>query len=71
MVLYACHGESNEYGTTYPLGSKLGIDDLAAVLKMQTICDQLGLDTHSTGNTIAWAMECWPKGLLKATDTDA
>ncbi|MDP2644454.1 MAG: aldehyde ferredoxin oxidoreductase family protein [Desulfobacterales bacterium] len=67
---YATHGESNEYGTTYPLGPKCGIDNLAAILKMTTICDHLGLDTHSTGATIAFAMECRQRGLLTAKDTD-
>ncbi|MFC1872372.1 aldehyde ferredoxin oxidoreductase family protein [Chloroflexota bacterium] len=67
---YATHGESNEYGTTYPLGPKCGIDNLAALLKMTSICDDLGLDTHSTGNTIAFAMECWQRGLITVKDTD-
>lgn len=67
---YATHGESNEYGTTYPFASKCGIDNLAAVLLMNTLCDQLGLDTHSCGNTISFAMDCWEKGLLTAKDTD-
>jgi len=67
---YATHGESNEYGTTYPFASKCGVDNLAAVLLMNTICDQLGLDTHSCGNTISFAMDCWEKGLLTAKDTD-
>ncbi|NQT31007.1 MAG: aldehyde ferredoxin oxidoreductase, partial [Deltaproteobacteria bacterium] len=67
---YATHGESPEFGTTYPFSSKCGIDNLAAVLKMLTICDQLGLDTHSCGGTISFAMDCWQKGLLTAKDTD-
>ncbi|MDP2647429.1 MAG: aldehyde ferredoxin oxidoreductase family protein [Desulfobacterales bacterium] len=67
---YATHGESNEFGTTYPLGPKCGIDNLAAILKMTTICDHLGLDTHSAGGTISFAMECWQRGLLTAKDTD-
>jgi len=67
---YATHGESNEYGTTYPFASKCGIDNLAAVLLMNTICDQLGLDTHACGNTISFAMDCWERGLLTAKDTD-
>ncbi|MBI3040873.1 MAG: aldehyde ferredoxin oxidoreductase C-terminal domain-containing protein, partial [Chloroflexi bacterium] len=67
---YATHGESNEYGTTYPFGSKCGIDNLPAVLKMASMCDQLGLDTHSTGGTICFAMHCWQEGLLTAKDTD-
>ncbi|MBI3040870.1 MAG: aldehyde ferredoxin oxidoreductase, partial [Chloroflexi bacterium] len=64
--LYACYGESNEYGTTYPLSSRCGVDNLPAVLKMHSMCDQLGLDTHSTGATISFAMHCWQEGLLTA-----
>lgn len=67
---YATHGESNEFGTTYPMGPKCGIDNLAALLRINTICDHLGLDTHSTGGTISFAMECWQRGLLTAKDTD-
>jgi aldehyde:ferredoxin oxidoreductase len=67
---YATHGESNEYGTTYPFGPKCGIDNLAALLLMHSMCDQLGLDTHSCGGTISFAMECWERGLLTAADTD-
>ncbi|MBI4283614.1 MAG: aldehyde ferredoxin oxidoreductase family protein [Chloroflexi bacterium] len=66
---FACHGESNEYGTTYPFGSKCGNNNLAAILKMDRICDELGLDTHSTGNTMCFAMHCWQEGLLTAKDT--
>ncbi|MFC1988203.1 aldehyde ferredoxin oxidoreductase family protein, partial [Chloroflexota bacterium] len=67
---YACHGESPEYGTIYPFGPKCGIDNFAAILLMDVICDQLGLDTHSTGATICFAMHCWQEGLLTAKDTD-
>ncbi|MDP2718467.1 MAG: aldehyde ferredoxin oxidoreductase family protein, partial [Dehalococcoidia bacterium] len=66
---YANHGDSNEYGTTYPFGPKCGIDNLEAILLMGTMCDQLGLDTHSSGGIISFAMECWQRGLLKARDT--
>ena len=66
---YATHGESNEFGTTYPFGPKCGIDNLAAILKMGTLCDQLGLDTHSCGGTISFAMDCWSRGLLRPQDT--
>ncbi|MDP6501617.1 MAG: aldehyde ferredoxin oxidoreductase family protein [Dehalococcoidales bacterium] len=67
---YASHGESPEYGTTYPLSSKLGIDNLLAVLRMHNMCDELGLDTHSTGGTLSFAMHCWQEGLLTLKDTD-
>ena len=67
---YACHGESPEFGTTYPLGPKCGVDNFAAILKMAGMCDELGLDTHSTGATISFAMHCWQEGLITAKDTD-
>ena len=67
---YVTHGESPEYGTINPFGSKCAIDNLAAVLYMDSMCDQLGLDTHTTGNTVAFAMHCWQEGLLTANDTD-
>ncbi len=67
---YAGYGESPEYGTTYPFGSKCGIDNFAAILKMANMCDHLGLDTHGTGATICFAMHCWQEGLLTAKDTD-
>ncbi len=67
---YSSYGYSNQFGTTYPLTSKIGSDNLAAALKLGTMCDQLGLDTHSTGGTISWAMEAWEKGCLTSKDTD-
>jgi aldehyde:ferredoxin oxidoreductase len=33
------------------------------------LCNAYGLDTISTGTTIAWAMECFERGLLTAEDT--
>ncbi len=40
------------------------VDDIEATAKMNEICDQEGLDTISSGVTIAWAMEAFEKGLL-------
>jgi aldehyde:ferredoxin oxidoreductase len=34
------------------------------VLRAAQLCDLYGLDTISTGGTLAWAMECGEKGLL-------
>ena len=67
---HGTRGYANEYGTTYPFTSKIGNDNLAATLKTTTICDQLGLDTHSTGSAISFAMEAWQRGILTAEDTD-
>ena len=46
-----------EYESAFALGPLVGIDDPDAVLDASARCDELGLDTISTGGTIAWAME--------------
>jgi aldehyde:ferredoxin oxidoreductase len=53
-----------EYETLFALGPLCGIDDSQVVLRAAQLCDEYGLDTISTGGTIAWAMECAEKNLL-------
>jgi len=67
---YNTHGCSNQYGTLYPFTFKCGSDNLAASLLLTTMCDQLGIDTHTCGATISFAMEAWERGLLTASETD-
>ncbi len=57
-----------EYETLFALGPLCGIKDPDAVLQAARLCDLYGLDTISTGGTLAWAMECAEKGLLPAND---
>ena len=54
-----------EYETLFALGPLLGIDDPNVVIRAAALCDRLGLDSISTGGTIAWAMECAERGLLQ------
>jgi aldehyde:ferredoxin oxidoreductase len=61
--------EGPEYETAYSLGSSCGIFDLAPVIAADRLCDLLGMDTISVGVTIAFAMECFQKGLLTLEDT--
>jgi aldehyde:ferredoxin oxidoreductase len=53
-----------EYETLFALGPLCGIKDPEAVLEAARLCDLYGLDTISTGGTLAWAMECSQNGLL-------
>lgn len=55
-----------EYENLFALGPLCGISDPEVVLAASALCDELGLDTISTGGTIAFAMECAEKGLLAA-----
>ncbi|HET8562753.1 MAG TPA: aldehyde ferredoxin oxidoreductase family protein [Candidatus Binatia bacterium] len=53
-----------EYETLFALGPLCGIQDPETVLRAAHLCDFYGMDTISTGGTIAWAMECAERGLL-------
>ena len=53
-----------EYESLFALGSLCGVGDGDAVLRASKRCDELGIDTISTGGTIAFAMECVERGLL-------
>ena len=59
-----------EYETLSTLGSYCGVDDLAAVSKANQLCNMYGMDTISCGATVAWAMECFEKGVLTTQETD-
>ena len=60
--------EGPEYETTAFLGSGCEIKDPKIIAKANLICDDLGLDTISTGVSCSFAMECYEKGLLKETN---
>ena len=53
-----------EYESLFALGSLCGVGDADAVLRASQRCDELGIDTISTGGTIAFAMECVERSLL-------
>jgi len=55
-----------EYESLFALGSLCGVGDADVVLRASQRCDELGLDTISTGGTIAFAMECVERGWLDA-----
>ncbi len=63
---YAGAGEGPEYETIGSLGSACGVDNMAAITKANYLCNELGLDTISTGITIACAMEMYTKGIVSA-----
>lgn len=61
--------EGPEYETIGMFGPACGVDKMEAVLAANYWCDQLGMDTISTGSTIAFAMECYEKGIIGKNDT--
>jgi aldehyde:ferredoxin oxidoreductase len=53
-----------EYESLFALGPLCGVDDPEAVLRAAAECDRAGLDTISTGATIAFLMDCAERGWI-------
>lgn len=54
--------EGPEYETLCLAGSNCGVNDLASIARFNRLCDDLGLDTISTGATIGLAMDMSEQG---------
>ena len=61
--------EGPEYEGVAILGSSLMIGDMAAIIRMNDLCNNYGMDVISCGGTIAMAMDCFEQGILTAQDT--
>ncbi len=61
-------GVRMEYENLFALGPLCGVSDPGVVLAASHRCDELGLDTISTGASIAFAMECAERGLVDLPD---
>ncbi len=59
-----------EYETCATFGSYCGNTDLGELCYANQLCNMYGLDTISCGATIAWAMDCFERGILTEKDTD-
>ncbi|MBU7023590.1 MAG: aldehyde ferredoxin oxidoreductase C-terminal domain-containing protein, partial [Theionarchaea archaeon] len=53
--------EGVDYENLGMLGSNLDVDDIDEIIYMNYMCDDLGLDTISTGNILGFLMECTEK----------
>src|SRR5438552_5274440 len=59
-----------EYESLAAMGVNLGLDDIVAITKSNEMCNYLAMDTVSLGSTLAWAMECFEKGILTLEGTE-
>jgi aldehyde:ferredoxin oxidoreductase len=62
--------EGPEYESCAMLGPNLGIDNFAAIIYAVRLCDELGMDTISTGNITGAVIEGYEKGILSISDLD-
>jgi aldehyde:ferredoxin oxidoreductase len=59
-----------EYETIGAFGGQCGVSDFGAIIAANQICDEEGIDTMTTGTLIAFAMECYERGLISKEETD-
>lgn len=59
-----------EYQTAAAFGTNCLNKDLTSIFAANDLCNRYGLDSISAGATIAFAMECYEKGLVSREDTD-
>jgi aldehyde:ferredoxin oxidoreductase len=58
-------GQGPEYETLWAFGPACGVANLTAIARANYLCNELGLDTVSTGSTIACAMELSTRGFIR------
>jgi len=58
---YTSTGKGPEYETIFAVGSNLEIGDMAAIIKLNRVLNDLGIDTISFGNTTAVLMELYER----------
>ncbi|WP_430934200.1 aldehyde ferredoxin oxidoreductase family protein [Saccharicrinis sp. 156] len=59
-----------EYETLGSIGSNCGIPNAVTVCKGNEMTARFGMDSIGLGMTIAFAMECYEKGIITKEDTD-
>ena len=62
-------GDGPEYVTVGKFGPMIGISEPEQVLRLNNILNDLGLDSASTGSSIAWAMELYQRGIITQKET--
>ncbi len=67
---YRTQGVGPEYESLAMLGPNCGIDNIEAIIKANVLAGELGLDTISAGSAVAFAMECYERGILNLKDTN-
>ena len=61
-------GHKPEYETIAAFGTMCLNDDLFSIFKMNDMCNRSGLDTISAGAALAFAMECFERGIVTKKD---
>ncbi len=57
------------YEPMYSLGSNLRVSDYDGLLRLISLCEDLGLDAMTAGNVLGWATEAFEKKMISEKDT--
>ena len=63
-------GKRPEEEEVCALGSKCGNSNLQSIIYMDKLCDQYGVDSLTTGSVLAFAMDCYERGIISKEETD-
>jgi len=58
-----------EYNSLTDFCYKLGIYDAASAVRATVLCTEYGLDIDNAAGVIAWAFECYQRGIISKQDT--
>ena len=67
---YAGETHRPEYETLAAAGTMTLSNDIEAMHKFNELCNFYGMDTITAGSIVAFAMECYEKGIISGADTD-
>lgn len=62
--------EFNHWESFGTIVGRCAVAEPTFMVKVTAVCNQLGVDFNLAGNAIAWAMECFQRGILTEKDTD-
>jgi aldehyde:ferredoxin oxidoreductase len=66
---FATEGRKPEYETIAAFGTMLFNTDAESIIKANDLCDLYGIDTISAGSVLAFAMECYERGIIGKEET--
>jgi aldehyde:ferredoxin oxidoreductase len=66
---YDVYVEGPEYETTAMIGGDCALGSIKDIAYANYLCDDYGIDTISGGSIIAFAIECFEKGIITEKDT--
>ncbi|MGB9976282.1 aldehyde ferredoxin oxidoreductase family protein [Thermovenabulum sp.] len=61
--------EGPEYESIWAFTGTISLPDVGLTIALDKLCDDLGLDTISTGSSIGFAYELYEKGIISKDDT--